>query len=60
MDKLQQRDTEGGPEKDGEMNFEDCAASFRLVCTVCGLCTVAEEIMFRQSSFAVGSKFVQS
>ena len=27
MDKLQERDPEGGPEKDGEMNFEDCAAS---------------------------------
>ena len=29
MDKLQAADLEGGPEKDGGMNFEYCAASIR-------------------------------
>ena len=29
MDKMWAGDPEGGPEKDGGMNFEDCAASIR-------------------------------
>ena len=28
MDKLQERDPEGGPENDGEMNFEDVPLHF--------------------------------
>ena len=38
MDRFQAGDPEGGPEKDGGINIEDCTASIRLFCTVCGLC----------------------
>ena len=34
MDKL---DSEGAPEKDGEMNFEDCATSFDCLYSIYGL-----------------------
>ena len=30
-----ERDPEGGPEKDGGMNFKDCAASFIAVYGLC-------------------------